>query len=66
MESNLNENFPIQDPNLNQGHNANIQNNIPPNQISNGITNNGQMQNEQLYMPPSPTNNHDIQININN
>ena len=66
MESNLNENFPIQDPNLNQGQHATIQNNIPQNQISNRITNNGQMQNEQLYMPPSPTNNNDIQINANN
>ena len=51
MESNLNENFPIQNPNLNQGQHATIQNNIPQNQISNRITNNGQMQNEQLYMP---------------
>ena len=66
MESNLNENFPIQDPNLSQGQNITIQNNIPPNQISNEIVNNGQIEDEQLYMPPPPANNNDIQININN
>ena len=43
LENNLNENLPIQDPNLSQGQNITIQNNIPPNQISNEITNNGQM-----------------------
>ena len=66
MENNLNENFPIQDPNLSQGQNITIQNNIPPNQISNEITNNDQIENEQLYMPPPPANYNDIQINTNN
>ena len=66
MENNLNENFPIQNQNLNQDQNVTIQNNIPPNQIPNEIINNGQIQNEQLYMPPSPSNNNDIQINTNN
>ncbi len=67
LENNLNENLPIQDPNLSQGQNITIQNNIPPNQISNEITNNGQMQSEQLYMPPQPQiSNNDIQINSNN
>ena len=60
MENNLNENFTIQDQNIT------IQNNIPSNQISNETTNNGQIQNEQLYMPPPPANNNDIQINSNN
>ena len=66
MENNLNENFPIQDPNLSQGQNITIQNNIPPNQIPNEIGNYGQIQNEQLYMPPPSINNNDIQINANN
>ena len=66
MESNLNENLSIQDPNVNQGQNVTIQNNISPNQIPNEIANNGQIQNEQLYMPPPSTNNNDIQINANN
>ena len=67
MESNLNENFPVQDPNLNQGENVTIQNLIPPNQIPNQIpneiTNNSQ---EQLYMPPPQMINNDCQYNSNN
>ena len=66
MENNLNENLSIQDPNVNQGQNVTIQNNIPPNQIPNEIANYGQIQNEQLYMPPPSINNNDIQINANN
>ena len=66
MENNLNENLSIQDQNVNQGQNVTIQNNIPPNQIPNETANYGQIQNEQLYMPPPSTNNNDIQINANN